>query len=36
VGLIIYGHSQNVLSGVSTGMFGNITRTVKKMFSEFF
>ncbi len=36
VGLIIYGHNQNVLSGASTGMFGNITRTVKKMFSEFF
>jgi cell division protein FtsA len=36
VGLIIYGHNQNVLNGVSTGMFGNITRTVKKMFSEFF
>ena len=36
VGLIIYGHHQNVLSGVSTGMFGNIKRTVKKMFSEFF
>jgi cell division protein FtsA len=36
VGLIIYGHNQHVLSGVSTGMFGNITRTVKKMFSEFF
>jgi len=36
VGLIIYGHKQNVLSGASTGMFGNITRTVKKMFSEFF
>ncbi|MBN1365356.1 MAG: cell division protein FtsA [Syntrophaceae bacterium] len=36
VGLIIYGHVQNVLSGASTGMFGNITRTVKKMFSEFF
>lgn len=36
VGLIIYGHHQNVLGGTSTGMFGNITRTVKKMFSEFF
>ena len=36
VGLIIYGHNQNILNGVSTGMFGNITRTVKKMFSEFF
>jgi len=36
VGLIIYGRNQNALSGVSTGMFGHITRTVKKMFSEFF
>lgn len=36
VGLIIHGHHQNVLGGTSTGMFGNITRTVKKMFSEFF
>lgn len=36
VGLILYGHNQNVLSGVSTGMFGNIKRTVKKMFSDFF
>ena len=36
VGLILYGHNQNVLSGVSTGMFGNIKRSVKKMFSDFF
>jgi cell division protein FtsA len=36
VGLILYGHNQNVLNGVSTGMFGNIKRSVKKMFSDFF
>lgn len=36
VGLIIYGRNQNILRGTSTGMFGSITRTVKKMFSEFF
>ena len=39
VGLIIYGHDQ--LDGDSvyrktTGVFGNMARTVKKMFSEFF
>jgi cell division protein FtsA len=39
VGLIIYGHNQ--LDGDSvyrrtTGVFGNMARTVKKMFSEFF
>ncbi|NMC96002.1 MAG: cell division protein FtsA [Deltaproteobacteria bacterium] len=36
VGLIIYGRNQNILRGTSTGMLGSITRTVKKMFSEFF
>jgi cell division protein FtsA len=39
VGLIIYGNNQ--LGGDSiyrktTGVFGNVARTVKKMFSEFF
>lgn len=36
VGLISYGYHQHGLSGASTGMFGNITKTVKKIFSEFF